>query len=906
MPLFPPITASELLVYAHGHPSVSLVDRRPRVPGLPDGLCVDLTVREARHMSDDEAYSRDRDLWRMVARGNCLFLGPPAPESLEAVFLNSTPSSFALDACHGSALRTVSRGVRKFFDFSIASSPSSGLLEVISTEKANGECARISWDAVLDGWFIGSKNVTLFARDVEDLQHKQYHEQRYAFATLIARTWLQHLRSLKRQQRESVLQAFRTSLAGYTAVAELISSNEHVVYYGAGDRSKLRFFAAVPLDGSETCMYPPQAFDTFNSIGLLTVQYEAVSPEELQNHVRSVFLGDFFAEGEGRVLYLINEQRQVVHICKAKNQIYWILRAIREALKGVFTPEKMAKKLRAKRDFLELSDEQLSHWTSLSTAFGRFCAGRKSVARLFPSMWKEFCAKCPPGLLSGQALTGASELSLALSVSASQAVGEDKTVVLMVGIPGCGKDSLILAMAKVAGGTPLAIWTANQDSQMERDWVVISQDNFSCKREPTVEAFRKALDAPGVRFVFLSRNNFEPRDRETWVDIAMQRTHRCFMMYPTNVFSRNDPETIASFMRCVAHVVARGGHPAKLDSSMDHRKAAFVVASFMKKKAAPSLKECNGLVGYESIDSQALGAMVRDSADVKAALKEIAAVVSYINPFRDNETVTIGPDGRVITSRDKKTRPGCGSQAAAGLVVPQWHLLSRVLDLQPLFPSSLDRQLDDIARDAWARLSALSPVPLYYGLFPDPADEGPRQVRAWLSELRGEERDLAAAGYSEAPLDDMHVTCLYLGKELPDSHAQPETFAMMEKLEELRFAGADANVRFFRLVVCEQVVVAEVTVLPFSSPGAIPVHNRFAHVTLGVRGTVDGRPTAPLHANLLLERLHQHALAAGMQCADGAVIRVGRVGPFEDVVVHCPGPLTGLLELEMTVEGVFA
>lgn len=59
-------------------------------------------------------------------------------------------------------------------------------VEIIKTLKANGENCQISWCPEADAWVIASKNVSLLARDMEDLGKYPTKSVRYSFALLMA------------------------------------------------------------------------------------------------------------------------------------------------------------------------------------------------------------------------------------------------------------------------------------------------------------------------------------------------------------------------------------------------------------------------------------------------------------------------------------------------------------------------------------------------------------------------------------------------------------------------------------------------------------------------------------------------------------------------------------------------
>ncbi len=50
-------------------------------------------------------------------------------------------------------------------------------VEIIKTQKANGENAQISWNNVAKCWVIASKNVSLLAEDIKDIQNDKFYQK---------------------------------------------------------------------------------------------------------------------------------------------------------------------------------------------------------------------------------------------------------------------------------------------------------------------------------------------------------------------------------------------------------------------------------------------------------------------------------------------------------------------------------------------------------------------------------------------------------------------------------------------------------------------------------------------------------------------------------------------------------
>jgi N12 class adenine-specific DNA methylase len=85
-------------------------------------------------------------------------------------------------------------------------------VELIKTEKINGENVQISYIQECDAWFISSNNVSLLAASHSDLS--MYREHRYSLVLLIADQWFSDAAKLTNEK----LKQLKKLLIGYTAV----------------------------------------------------------------------------------------------------------------------------------------------------------------------------------------------------------------------------------------------------------------------------------------------------------------------------------------------------------------------------------------------------------------------------------------------------------------------------------------------------------------------------------------------------------------------------------------------------------------------------------------------------------------------------------------------------------------
>lgn len=100
-------------------------------------------------------------------------------------------------------------------------------VEVIRTEKANGENAQVSYCYELDAWMICSKNVSLLAASLKDLDG--YKEERYNYAREIGAEWFKIIGQLKKEH----VPELKKTLDGFTIIGEYCGNPkfQHLIKY---------------------------------------------------------------------------------------------------------------------------------------------------------------------------------------------------------------------------------------------------------------------------------------------------------------------------------------------------------------------------------------------------------------------------------------------------------------------------------------------------------------------------------------------------------------------------------------------------------------------------------------------------------------------------------------------------
>jgi hypothetical protein len=68
---------------------------------------------------------------------------------------------------------------------------------LLKTNKANGECAQVSYNFMVKAWIVSSKNVAIAVRTHKDITwYKNSTKMRYSFAVEMAETWLNIIKKL--------------------------------------------------------------------------------------------------------------------------------------------------------------------------------------------------------------------------------------------------------------------------------------------------------------------------------------------------------------------------------------------------------------------------------------------------------------------------------------------------------------------------------------------------------------------------------------------------------------------------------------------------------------------------------------------------------------------------------------
>ncbi|XP_053402604.1 uncharacterized protein LOC123549145 isoform X2 [Mercenaria mercenaria] len=286
---------------------------------------------------------------------------------------------------------------------------------VIATNKANGEAAHLSCIEI-DGQFIlcgGSKNVHLLFRNKSDID--RYVEPRYRIATEVCHTVMEALDEMTEEDRHRLMNFLVTS--HYTAVFEILSPHhQHVVNLSHLKRPALKFISwtKCELEASEKLHHlnivPPHVgIEIAKCLGLDPVTYEKVQVTELDLFMKQIRKG---FDSEGKVLYFLDSDGQVIGLLKKKTTWYIMCRAVREKVKtavnqSIKNPQKYSKgrslnqiekRIGEIQKWLHLDNATVTSWKELGTNCLKWVLhevddGKLSpeeVRDMFPVYWDRF------------------------------------------------------------------------------------------------------------------------------------------------------------------------------------------------------------------------------------------------------------------------------------------------------------------------------------------------------------------------------------------------------------------------------------------------------------------------------------------------------------------------------------
>ncbi len=295
-----------------------------------------IDIKIAIRYGEDEIYCNDDDVFNNIRRGDCLTY-------------NKETKKYGIGRI----------GLIKFFDYKkkynqneislekrVLDKVKQSNLPLIAylTEKANGENFQVSFNNEFQCWIIGSKNVSLAARDEKDLDYynKNNENNRYNYTLNFAKIWFELLNNNIKDKIEE----FKKEMGDHTLIGENVGDllYQHIKTYNKRD---VIFCGIVnnSMYDNEICLPLNKSFEIFKKYNLSYVPNE-VSPIYDNFSKLKLYLDEKYDEillrnlengGEGCVVYIAevdeNGNENVLTLGKLKTFEYRFYRKIREKCK---------------------------------------------------------------------------------------------------------------------------------------------------------------------------------------------------------------------------------------------------------------------------------------------------------------------------------------------------------------------------------------------------------------------------------------------------------------------------------------------------------------------------------------------------------------------------------------------
>ncbi|KAI8847604.1 hypothetical protein BC829DRAFT_395826 [Chytridium lagenaria] len=376
-----------------------------------------VTKKKGPRGSDDAVYRSSEEIRRRVARGNTILtftynMNPLACVPIWALkkFTGGIGDEDDFEETDQGAPTPLSDPTpiwHRFFttDPNLTS-------RVVSTQKANGAAGHLAVLKVGKGmyvWIGGSKNVHLAVKGIEDLG--RYAEGRYTVAVKVVEAAIMGMREVGVDLDGFLGMLWEKHL---TACFELLDPEDaHIEDLSHLTKPELHLYSLVSFEkGVENpnyiCEHPERTFETIKKFGLILL------PELRKDFVDGV-RGDH--GNEGRVIYFLDKEGEVIGLLKKKTVWYIVIRAIREKLKVYYAvdftaidPSQPLPRMAELALWLGWSKTTLDAWTKVAVAAGDWAAGQigwegeKSATERegffalmkgrFPVMWAKFLKEC--------------------------------------------------------------------------------------------------------------------------------------------------------------------------------------------------------------------------------------------------------------------------------------------------------------------------------------------------------------------------------------------------------------------------------------------------------------------------------------------------------------------------------
>jgi hypothetical protein len=330
------IDAQELLNWASGRECLQITKVETPIINL---FLHDIKIRDRDN--EEDLFLKQDDLYERIRRGNCIMTYKMGEDM---------------------KYRIARKGLIKFFDYKlkylnttdgqcekkrvfgpiekIYKDDPNSIVKVSLTAKANGENLQISYDNTHKAWIIGSKNVTILFRNVEDLKYYKNlpRANRYDYCLIFSYVWLKIIE--EKLINKGLYEEFIQDISGYSLIGENVGeTHQHIKLYTKED---IIFYAMVKNDSKEICVPYDRTYSLLShKYNLNVVSSESSNDlkniDEFNHYMVNAYKATLYKSveegGEGSVAYIYHDNK-VISLAKVKTFEYRFLRKLREKLKG--------------------------------------------------------------------------------------------------------------------------------------------------------------------------------------------------------------------------------------------------------------------------------------------------------------------------------------------------------------------------------------------------------------------------------------------------------------------------------------------------------------------------------------------------------------------------------------------
>ncbi|XP_064082420.1 uncharacterized protein LOC135198610 isoform X2 [Macrobrachium nipponense] len=356
---------------------------------LPHGYTAtlhDMKVN-SRHCADDEVYSKNPDVQKMIARGTTT-MELQGKESWHDVIIYANKK---FTGGVGDEDKKQPNNDDTWLEYCLE--PLENAVKIICMEKLNGDAVHFS-GRYIDGRFYlitGSKNVHMLISEKSDID--LYDGGRFKMAKIFARTVCDTLGNLSKDVLQLLLSFLHHTKV--TAICEVLQPEyQHIVNLSYLETNELNFITFTPTASKDeettlTAFPPHQTLKLGKALGFACASYTEIEPKNIMNQRHQIRA---YHNKEGEVLYYLNKDGATFGITKAKSVWYICIRALREKAVFSFTSRKAKSDRRLSdhisnvhkrygeiQEWLNLSPQCLESWKRRIKGQGQKLVGKNVI-----------------------------------------------------------------------------------------------------------------------------------------------------------------------------------------------------------------------------------------------------------------------------------------------------------------------------------------------------------------------------------------------------------------------------------------------------------------------------------------------------------------------------------------------